>query len=579
LTNRSDTTKDCLRWYDGDPTISNNGWVNFCPPLSLSITTISDLPTRQYYLIGAKMIVPFKDRLLFIGPVVQSSSAASQTYLQDTIIYSQNGTPYYTASFSGNPSLANTLFNQLLVPNNQTATPNAYWADQTGYGGNITIGVDQRINTVGANEDVLIMGLDRLQVRCIYTGSDFIPFTFYIINAELGSSATFSSIILDEGVITKGTRGFVITSQNECRRIDLDIPDKVFQINVVNHGNERMSSQRDFVNEWIYFSYSSNDESSDFPDQTLLYNYRDQSWATFDESYTTYGTFRISSGETWGTLDPSITWGSWDSPWNSGEQTVGQPLVIAGNQQGFVVFRNTVETSESPSLYIQSFSGNTITSPDHTLNNDDYIYITGCLGTIGTQVNNKVFKVGSVTENTFIINTTITSATYLGAGVITRLYIPFIQTKQFPVDWNDARKTRIGVQQYLLTTTANNQITLLIYLSQNQSSPYNLGPIVPSPGSINNSLIYSTVLYTCPESTNLGLTPANINLQMVTAAQQSQIWHRINTSLIGDSIQLGFTLSDDQMSTVTDSGALTHQIAEIELHGFILDVNPSMVIA
>jgi len=31
---------------------------------------------------------------------------------------------------------------------------------------------------------------------------------------------------------------------------------------------------------------------------------------------------------------------------------------------------------------------------------------------------------------------------------------------------------------------------------------------------------------------------------------QSQIWHRINTSLLGDTIQIGFTLSDDQMTSL-----------------------------
>jgi hypothetical protein len=77
---------------------------------------------------------------------------------------------------------------------------------------------------------------------------------------------------------------------------------------------------------------------------------------------------------------------------------------------------------------------------------------------------------------------------------------------------------------------------------------------VPQPGSTNNSLIYSNILYTCPESTNLGLTPANVNLQMPTAVQQNQIWHRMNTSLIGDTIQIGFTLSDAQIRDLEITG-------------------------
>jgi hypothetical protein len=62
---------------------------------------------------------------------------------------------------------------------------------------------------------------------------------------------------------------------------------------------------------------------------------------------------------------------------------------------------------------------------------------------------------------------------------------------------------------------------------------------------------------------------------MVTGVQQSQIWHRMNTSLLGDTVQIGFTLSDEQMQDIT----LSNQFTEIELHGFILDVNPSQLLA
>ena len=99
-------------------------------------------------------------------------------------------------------------------------------------------------------------------------------------------------------------------------------------------------------------------------------------------------------------------------------------------------------------------------------------------------------------------------------------------------------------------------------------------PVVPQVNSDNNSLIYTDVLYTCPESTNLGLTPANTNLQMVTATAQAQIWHRMNTSLLGDTVQLGFTINDEQMRDPN----FNNQFAEVELHGFIIDTNPSQLL-
>jgi Ubiquitin-activating enzyme E1 FCCH domain len=663
--------KDCLRWYDGDPTSGNvttpafvkgKGWVNFAPPLTLNANSIviSDLPNNViYYLVGARMIFPFKDRLLFIGPVIQSS-ATGPFYLQDTVIYSQNGTPYYTASFTydsatpADPTPADIVFHPILTPVNQTASAAAYLEDQTGFGGFVTAAIDQPLLTTSPNEDTLIMGFQGLQTRFVYTGNDIVPFNFFIINSELGSQSTFSAITMDQGVISRGNRGYILTSQTQCQRIDLDIPDQVFEIDLIENGNERFCAQRDFINEWIYFSYPANNISWRFPSNTLQYNYRDDSWALFVENYTTYGTFQAQTGDTWNTIGNTYpTWSDWNVPWNAGSTTLLQPKVIAGNQQGFVMFRDQ-GTGEGTSLSINNFSftvnitgitnanpavitavnqfvvgqqimitgvvgmtqvnGNTyiitaitpttitidvdstafgvyvsggiaiplepVYSPDHCLNSGDYIIISGALGTISTQVNGKIFKIFNPTLNGFSLDPSISPGTYFGGAVIQRMYIPLIQTKQFPMAWGDGRKTRIGPQMYLLSTTDDAQITLQIYLSQNENNPYNIGPIVPDPASTNNSLIYSTVLYTCPESTNLGLTPANTNLQMPTAIAQDQIWHRVNTSLIGDTVQLGFTLSAEQMITVDEvSGAPISQFAEIELHGFIAEVSPSYLLA
>jgi hypothetical protein len=645
LTNRANPLLDSLRWYDGDPTNGsatqpvlngNLGWVNFAPPLSKGIYSISNLPAAQYYLVGARIILPFKDRLLFFGPVIQSSIAGSQVYLQDTIIYSQNGTVYYTASFTGDPSFATTIYNPILVPIGQTATASAYFEDQTGFGGFITAGLDQAITTASPNEDVLIVGFNStFQTRLIYSGNDIVPFNFFVTNSELGSASTFSAITMDEGVISRGNRGFVITSQVRADRIDLEIPDEVFEINLISNGNERFCAQRDFISEWIYFTYPVNAISYKFPNQTLQYNYRDQSWGIFQECYTTYGSFRALTGYTWATIGEKFaSWSVWNEPWNAGSSTLLQPKIIGGNQQGFVLLRED-GTNESVSLYIENisfpaiitnitkaaeavitannqfivgqqvtFSGvvgmtqiNNLTetivaatstqftislntsgagfsayisggiaiplepiySPNHCLNNGDYIVISGVLGTIGPFVNNQIFSVALPTTNGFSLNPPLTATgTYIGGGLIQRMYIPFIQSKQFPVSWANGRKTRLGPQQYLLSATSSSQITLLIFLSEDIDNAYNnleypyAVDIVPQI-SENNTLIYNTTLYTCPESTNLGLTPANINLNMVTAQSQQQIWHRINTSLLGDTVQVGFTMNDVQMRSLTPS--------------------------
>ena len=555
--------QDGIRWYDGDPTGATGlptgtglGWVNFAPPLTAVGTSIENTPFGIYYLVGCLMIVPFKDRLLFLNPVIQTSTGGPIT-LQDVVIWSWNGTPYYNA----------------LVPINQTYDVTAYYVDQAGKGGYLSAGLAQPIITVSNNEDVLIIGFggDGRKTRFVYSGNDLQPFLFFTINSELPSSATFSSITLDRGAIDIGQYGIAMTDQQSSQRIDLDIPDSVFQIQSLNFGVQRVNAIRDFFREWIYFSFPYNDSSWKFPTRTFLFNYRDNTWAVFYENYTSHGRYRPQSKKSWLTLGYS-SWLAWRAPWNSGSNSPLFTDIIVGNPQGYVLIKDGDSTSEAPSGTIQAISNSggftQITSINHCVEVGDYIYIQGCLGT--TALNGIIAIVtntgtrASPTANTFTIDASFPSGTYLGLGTFTRLCQPILQTKQFPFYWEQGKQLRLALQKYLLDTTSIGQVTLNIYLSQDSTNAWN----DPLNSGTPNGLVYSQLLYTCPESTNLGLTPANTNLQMPTASTQEQIWHRFNASMIGDSVQIGITLSDAQMRN------LTYATSEITLHGIQLTIHP-----
>lgn len=546
--------QDGIKWYDGDPTGGTGiptgtglGWVNFAPPLTATTVPIDNHPTGLYYLVGALGILPYKDRLLFFSPIIQTSTGVPIT-LQDTVLWSWNGTPYYAQP----------------VPINQTSNPIAYYVDQTGAGGYLPAGISQPIITVSNNEDVLLIGFggDGRKTRFVYTGNDFQPFLFYNINSELPSSATFSSVALDKGAIDIGVYGIAMTDQQSSARIDLDIPDSVFQIQALNNGMQRVNAVRDFYKEWIYFAYPVNNSPWKFPTQTFLYNYRDNTWGMQYENFTAHGSYRATKKKSWLTTG-FASWNVWREAWNSGAGSPQFPSIIAGNPQGYVLIKGQ-GTGEAPSGDIQAIvnsGGNIeITSINHCVDVNDYLLITGMLG--ATAINDLIGKVISTADaNTFVIDLPFPAGTYLGLGLYTRLSQPLIQTKQFPVYWDQGRQTRLSTQKYLMDFTANSQVTVNVYLSQDPDDVWN-GASNPSP----NSLVYSQIMYTCPESSNIGLTPANTNLQMPTAAGQYQIWHRFNTSLIGDSVQVGITLSDAQMRN------LTYATSEITLQGMHLTV-------
>ena len=643
LTN-SISGQDGIRWYDGDPTSGTGiptgtgmGWVNFSPPLTATSVSVNGTPFALYYLVGALAIVSFKDRLLFFSPYIQSSAGLT-IQLPDTVLWSWNGTPYYNA----------------LVPLGQTFDVRAYYVDQTGFGGYLPAGIAQPIITVSNNEDALIIGFggDGRKTRFVYTGDDFQPFLFFSINSELPSSSTFSSVTLDRGTIDIGQLGITMTDQQSCQRIDLDIPDSVFQIQSLNNGFARVNAIRDYFREWIYFAYPVNNSEWKFPTQTFLYNYRDDTWGIWYENFTAHGYFRAQNKRSWQTL-PFKTWAQWREPWNAGSSSALFTQIIAGNPQGYVLIRSQ-GTGEAPSGTITSIANvgglTQITSFNHcvTATNDntgsgDYLYLQGAIGllnstitniTLGsptvitsvntfssgnyvtisgvvgtTQLNGNSYLVTSATgatitiavdstnftpyvsggtltstfndqivqvistsstlPNTFVVDLPFPAGTYMGLGTYTRLSQPLLQTKQFPFYWDQGRQVRLCAQKYLMDYTANAQVTVNIYLSQDPDEVFN-SPLINVPP---NSLVYSQVMFTCPESTNIGLTPSNTNLQMPTAEGQYQIWHRFNTSLIGDSVQIGITLNDSQMRN------LTYATSEISLHGIQLTVNPGPLLA
>ena len=563
--------QDGIRWYDGDPTAvgypnsTGLGWVNFAPPLTASTVSINNYQAQTYYLVGAQQIQQFKDRLLFFSPWIQKSGAAP-IQLIDSVIWSWNGTPYYTVDANGDPSL---------VPASQTADVSAYYVDQTGRGGFLSSGLDRPLYTVISNEDVLIVGFSGNKTRLVYTGNDLYPFLFFLINSEYGDTSPLGAINMDKAAITFGNKGILASSQESTERIDIPIPDSIFEIqagNAVNQGALRVNSARDYKNEWLYFSYPIDSSGWAFPTRTFMWNYRDNTWSFLYENYTAHGSYRKAESYSWATLRYA-SWTEWSESWNSGANSALFPSVVAGNPQGYVVTLAN-GTGETPTGTIEALATNSgatkITSTDHCVALGDYLYISGCLGT--TAINGKIGKVISIQSSTqFTIDVVFPSGTYLGLGKFTRLSQPLIQTKQFPFYWDLARQMRLTAQKYLLDKTTDAQITVNIYLSQDSITPWNNPP--PIDLGAPDALIYQQTVYTCPESTNIGLTAANVNLQMQGSSKSDQIWHRMNTSLIGDSVQLGFTLSDAQMRN------LDYATSEIALHGVILYVQPGPLLA
>jgi len=552
---------DGIRWYDGQG--GTLGFVNFAPPLASINPPTGTVIT---YLIGARIIIPFGNRLLAIGTFEATSAeilaGGTGTYFPSRIRYCEvTATPFY----------ANILPNTL--PAN-SFEPNAWASNIQGFGGFIDLDTVERIISAAVTQGSLILGLESQQRRLSNTGIETDPFSAQVINPEYGTAGTHSIIPMDKGILTAGEYGFIISSSYDAKRFDLPIIQQVFQINPTQNGFERISGGRDFGNEVVYFSYPSifgpeDTSSALYPDTTLVYNYRENSFAVWYEAVTTYGIIKEQE-KTWSALT-TFTWGNWNLPWNSPAAISQFPFVGFGTPQGFVMLKWYYDSTNDPSIMIQAVSTlnadgtYSITSVNHNLYPGAYV---GFLSptSAGPEFIGQVAHLGDGNlanpSRVFSVNFDASATPgniVAGTWKVSIVDQPFIQSKQFPVAWGDARKTRIGAQKYFLDTTEDGEFTVDILGSQS--------PVPLNNNQVNNplpSLQSNAIVRTRPDD-SLGLNDS--------AQNQAQIWHRLASSVIGDTVQLQMTLSDEQMRDVDIA------TSPWVLHSIILDLYPSRTLA
>lgn len=566
----STTEGDGIRWFDGDPTNLGNpnpptgkGWVNFAPPVGQYDPILNPNPQ---YVVGCLCISEFKDRLLFFAPWLQSSNQTSPSLYQDRVVFCWNGTPYYSEPVPSASLIANRSYSVSQSISGQLGC--AWWWSPAGFGGFQGSGLQQQVISVGKNEDVLLVDFENQKTKLVYTSNDLRPFEFYAINTELTTTSTFASIVMDQGKISVGSYGFTMTTQTSCDRIDLDIPDQIFTFKSSDNGISRMNGVRDFRNEYVFFNYASTENSWIYPTRALLFNYRNNTWAMIKESFTAQGFFQRVNTYLWGQLGSIFgTWGQWNVPFGAGRTSSLYPNIIGINAQGFVSIKTPDTTGEAPSGYVSAIAivgdAITITSVNHCLEENDYIYFTQMPEMVNmNSVNGNaiVFSVRLISGNAnefliFAYPGRPISGTYIGLGVFTVLAVPQLLTKEFNLFWDQGRQMRLGKQMYLFDRTDQGQCIVNLYVNQNSNEPANqLSP--------DSGMIYSQTVLTSSE-------PFSLN------SNSERIWHRIADSIIGDTVQIGITLSDAQMRDPT----LGSQTSSLTLHAIVMDVSPSSVLA
>lgn len=515
-------TPDPIRFYDGLT------WTTFAP----AINGIS-------FLEQARILLPFKDRLIAMNTFEGANLAASTSFPQ-RIRWSQNGDP--------------------------TDQVNGWRDDVIGRGGFLDVPTREVIISAEFVKDVLLVKFERSSWKLIYTGNETLPFNIQKINTELGAESTFSVIPFDRGVLSVGNYGITIDDSVNVTRIDRKIPQIVFDMNNDQDGVKRVYGIRDYVNELVYWAYPNSAENPTFPNKLLVYNYVNETFAVYNDSFTAFGTFQRTSDLTWATL-PYDSWEAWIFPWDAGFEQSQFPDVIGGNQQGYVEILQQ-EVSNEQSLSITAITPHAlptpvdITVPNHNFQTGQWITIINILGigspnpTVlnGTNYRCVVTNANTIRLQTLDVTTGLFSdvfltpgGTYIGGGQIIQINNIGIYTKVFSPFYEQGSQCRLGYVDFLFDKTSDGEVQVDVFIDENSNISMN-----DSSFPLNDGLLGTNVVNTKPD--NITLIPFQAN--------QKKIWHRMFVQSIVQNFQLKISMSDIQMAQndINSSEIILHAI-------------------
>lgn len=515
---------------------NDSGTINYATgSVSLTINPVltSDAEVHIEYCYGAffmfqaKILIPFKDRLLAFNTFEGQTFGTSIQFPQ-RLRYSQNGDP--TDQFEG------------------------WRSDIPGRGGFIDAPTSEHIVSVSELRDILIVSFERSTWQVRYTGNEILPFVWERIDTEYGCDSTFSTVQFDKGVLQIGRDALTVCNGNIVERIDLQIPDQVGEFVSINSGNIRVHGQRDLNTQLVYWTFNSNSNQT-FPDKLLVYNYLNSSYSIWNDGFTALGRWYKDLVLRW--QDLIILWENWPHPWEWANRQQNFPEVIGGNQHGFIeIFNQDVTNDTSLSITaINSTSPTIITSPNHNIISGQIVRLRAIVGDSGMEdLNDEFYQAVDADSNTFQIRkwngSTFEDVTpgssYLGDGKIEVCNNFSIKSKLFNI-YEAGNKVMLGYIDFLANTTFAGEFTCQIFVSENDSQPINTTSYNIGSDSTN---FFNSVVPTSPPSFSL--------------QHANKYWQRFYCQTDGTSYQYNLTLSAAQMVN-----SLIYE-SEVTIHGLIL---------
>jgi hypothetical protein len=129
-----------------------------------------------------------------------------------------------------------------------------------------------------------------------------------------------------------GSKGLIATDGTNVQRYDLPVIDYFEDINQ-NYFSQCFGQRFDTINQsWmLYPSVTVGDSTSD---SILIYNFLENTWATYTIPLSCLGLYHVLSGKTW--MQLTNTWESQQFGWDYYTDDILSPILLGGDQNGNV---------------------------------------------------------------------------------------------------------------------------------------------------------------------------------------------------------------------------------------------------
>jgi hypothetical protein len=498
----------------------NSAWAEFRPVFEVK----ANLPDG--YVQSAKIIIPFKDRLLLLNTIERDVTAGTNSEHVNRCRFSHNGTPF-PADVPDNVAAA---VSNAWLEGSQTWTIGGTTKKSDG-AGFIDAPTEEEIEAAEFIKDRLIVYFERSTWELAYTGNQIQPFVWQKINTELGSKSLRSPVPFDKAIFAIGRTEIHGCSGANVTKINEAISDQVFELRNASEGLSRICGIREYFDELVYWSFPSvnaNEFSQTYPDKVLIYNYIGDSWATADDCITAFGYYEEQQATSWESTE--LKWEECNFMWDSGTKQTKYRHIIAGNQQGFVFMCDSEISTNEAVLSVTNIeyvgADLRMTIIDHTLNDGDYLRLIDMDGV--TLTGSGIYKVFVVDSDTLFIPGVTMTGTYEGGGRAARVSQIDILSKQWNFYVDKGKNFYLAKIDFAVLKTDAGEVTIDYYPSASQLSMIESGQATGAILGDNNLQTYPFELYPLEDS-------------------QNRLWHPVYFQTEGECVQIRIFLDDEQM--------------------------------